>query len=119
MSRIGLPLLILIIAGCGGSSPSVRVTYFPQPQTTSAGAVARSLGATGFTDCGRSLLGGVTDSGTARYHGFRIGIDVFPTAAARVSWLNMALSAADVVPLAEGGTWVAYKAVEQDAEGCS
>jgi hypothetical protein len=62
-------------------------------------------------------MGGVADSGTAYQGSERIGIDTFATTTVRDDWIHTSASFG-VVPLVEGGTWVAYKATDQSAKGC-
>jgi hypothetical protein len=121
---------IAALAGCGGnsaapstsgparSSPAGQAapTAVPTPETASQAAA--SLGATGFTDCGPSQVGGVIDGGTAEYQGYRIGIDTFSTATARAGWIQIA-STQGVTPLYVGQWWVAYKATSQSGAACS
>jgi len=98
------------------SAPSA-VQAVPQPET--AEQAAASLGATGFTDCPASgSLAGVVDGGTARYHGYRIGIDTFAGTKQRDNWVSAAANLG-VVPMFKGSNWVAYKAQSQHGAACS
>src|ERR1700756_2753197 len=68
------------------TSAASAVQAVPQPET--AKQAAASLGASGFTDCGPSgALAGVLDSGTAHYHGYRIGINTFAGSKQRDNWV--------------------------------
>ena len=106
-----------LLAACSSSpaAPAQSAPAVPGPQ--SAAQIARQAGATGFTDCGPAPIGGVTDSGAAYMHGKRVGIDTFPSAKQRDTWLA---TAADfgIVPSQKGDTWVLYISVNQKAKGC-
>jgi len=100
------------VAGCS-AAPSVTaspsaVQTIAQPET--AAQVAAQIGATRFVNEGPGPLVGVQTSGTAYYHGRKIGIDTFADTASRDQWLTMA-SGYGVSPLLEGPNWVAYWSV--------
>lgn len=98
------------------SAPS-GVQSVPQPET--AEQAAASLGTAGFTDCGASgALAGVVDSGTAQYHGYRIGINTFAGTKQRNAWISEVANFG-IVPKWEGSNWVAYKAQSQHGQACS
>jgi hypothetical protein len=111
---IPLGVLLASLAACGtGGSSSVSTP----PQPPSASQVAAQIGASSFKDCGPAPLGGVTDSGKARYQGKWIGIDTFPGKSVRDTWAATAAKFG-IVPLMETDTWVMYKATTQ-AGGCN
>jgi hypothetical protein len=124
--------LTLGAAACGASAPPAPNSPAPSsPATSAASAVqsvpqpetaqqaAASLAATDFTDCGASgALAGVVDSGTARYHGYRIGINTFAGAKQRDHWVS-AVANFGIVPMFKGANWVAYKAQSQHGRACS
>jgi hypothetical protein len=120
MTHKGLIIAAGIVAAAtaacsSGSSSSIQVTVVPQPP--SASAVAQRLGLTGFTDCGSSPIGGVTDAGTGYKGSVRYGVDTFPSQDIRDGWLKTA-EKLGVAPAWEGSDWVAYKATSQSAKGC-
>jgi hypothetical protein len=107
-----------IAAACSAQYPQPAqslsaVRTLPQPETASQ--VAAQIGASGFVSEGPAPLAGVQTSGTAMYHGRKIGIDTFATAAVRDQWVKMSASFG-VSPLVEGTNWVAYWSVTQGAE---
>lgn len=115
MNRItlaaGLAALTAGAAGCGGNQPG------PPPQPPSVHQVAAQTGAKRLSDCGPAPGGGVSDSAVAYRGATRVGIDTFPTQAVRDKWIKTA-QGYGVVVLAEGSTWVLYRAVNQRGKGC-
>jgi hypothetical protein len=105
---------LVSLAACSSGSTTSQVQVTQLPQLPSASAVAKQLGFTGFTDCGPSPLGGVTDAGTAYKGSVRYGIDTFPAADIRDGWKKTAAKLG-IAPLWQGTTWVAYKALKQIA----
>ena len=108
-------LAALLLAGCSGHASQAGTPLATPP---AAGDVARLLHAARFTDCGPAPGGGVTDSGTAYLDGKRIGIDTFPSADVRDRW-EKAARGVGVAPFRQAPQWVAYRAVDHDAKGCS
>jgi len=107
----------MLAAGCSGGTQAVQ--WQPTPQVLTVAQVAAEMHATRVADCtstGAGSLVGVADAGTAYLGSERIGINVFRTAAARDAWRQMAASFVTVI--AVGGTWAAYRSLNQAGTGC-
>lgn len=123
---VSMALSILLLAGAAACGSTESFGPAPSPATTTstqvtplqpAASVAHQLGLTGFTDCGEVPAISASDSGTAYGGSELIMIDIFPSQAARDEWVSTA-TGVGIVPVREGGTWVAYKSPAQSAPGC-
>ena len=107
-------LVIIVMAGCGSApkhhtNPNAVVTM-SQPPTASE--VAANVGCENFKDMGSAKLYAI-DSGTCWVGSVKYGVDTFPSATARNSWIKLAESLGTNPPKWETSTAVVYKAHDQ------